>query len=145
MKKQYWVVLAIVLVLVGFLYLRRSKAPVPSGALTAQINNDIVLTKSDKAKGNFLTGPKGMTLYFFDKDTANVSNCYTDCATVWPAYLQETAATSTLPADFSTAKRTDGTTQYTYKGRPLYYYEKDSQPGDINGDGVGEIWHLVKP
>ncbi len=42
-------------------------------------------------------------------------------------------------------KRTDGTLIYAYKGMPIYYYEKDQKAGDITGDGVGGVWHLVKP
>ncbi len=146
MKKEYWIGLIIVLILgAGYLFSHRSPAPTSPGAVAAQINNDIVMTKTDTAKGNFLTDPSGMTVYIFDKDTANVSNCYTTCAKAWPPYLQKTASASTMPADFSTTKRTDGTMQYTYKGRPLYYYEKDKKAGDIIGDGVGDVWHLVKP
>ena len=145
MKKEYLVVLVLLVLGAGYLFWRRSPAPAPAAVVVAQINNDIVKTKTDSVKGNFLTDSRGMALYIFDKDTANVSNCYTTCVKAWPPYLQKTVAASTLPADFGTTKRTDGTMQYTYKGRPLYYYASDSKPGDITGDGVGGVWHLVKP
>ena len=40
--------------------------------------------------------------------------------------------------------RPDGAQQVAYKSRPLYRFSGDSKPGDINGDGVGNIWHAVK-
>jgi predicted lipoprotein with Yx(FWY)xxD motif len=46
---------------------------------------------------------------------------------------------------FSTITRTDGTTQVTYNGWPLYYYAKDQQAGDTTGEGVGSVWYLVSP
>jgi predicted lipoprotein with Yx(FWY)xxD motif len=33
----------------------------------------------------------------------------------------------------------------TYKGLPLYFYEDDADSGDVNGDNVGGVWHVVKP
>src|SRR5512144_1304619 len=38
--------------------------------------------KNDSLR-SFLVDDKGMTLYLFTKDTANVSNCYDKCATSW--------------------------------------------------------------
>jgi predicted lipoprotein with Yx(FWY)xxD motif len=28
---------------------------------------------------------------------------------------------------------------------PLYYYSGDKNIGEINGDGIEGVWHLVKP
>ena len=45
-----------------------------------------------------------------------------------------------------TIKRTDGTTQATYNGRPLYTYIADSSPGQARGNNVnlnGGLWHVV--
>jgi predicted lipoprotein with Yx(FWY)xxD motif len=44
---------------------------------------------------------------------------------------------------FGTTKRTDGTTQVTYNGWPLYYFAKDKAPGDVTGQGVGSVWYVV--
>jgi predicted lipoprotein with Yx(FWY)xxD motif len=30
-------------------------------------------------------------------------------------------------------------------GKPLYRYAGDAQAGDVNGDGVGGVWHVAKP
>ena len=97
------------------------------------------------AKGTgVLVDDKGMTLYTYDKDTANKSNCYGACATAWPPYVVIGTAPTTLPAHLGTTKRTDGSVQYTYDTKPLYYYVKDTKAGDMTGDGVGGVWHVIK-
>jgi predicted lipoprotein with Yx(FWY)xxD motif len=42
-----------------------------------------------------------------------------------------------------TTTRTDGTTQVTYKGMPLYHFAGDTKPGDVNGQGVGDVWFVL--
>ena len=37
----------------------------------------------------------------------------------------------------------DGTTQVTYNGLPLYFFNADKAPGDLNG--VYENWETVAP
>jgi predicted lipoprotein with Yx(FWY)xxD motif len=47
-----------------------------------------------------------------------------------------------------TTKRSDGTSQITYNGHPLYLFEGDHKPGDTNGEGVnafGANWYAVSP
>lgn len=92
---------------------------------------------------SYLKDPKGMTLYIFDKDTAGVSNCEAQCLVAWPAYKSTTATPSGLAANMSVITRSDGSKQYAWMGKPLYYYANDAKPGDTTGDGVGGIWHLV--
>jgi predicted lipoprotein with Yx(FWY)xxD motif len=92
-----------------------------------------------------LTDAKGMTLYTYDKDTNNTSNCTGGCLKAWSPFLVSAgAATTSLPANLGTFKRTDGSMQYTWKGMPLYYFASDTKPGDVTGDGVGGVWHVVK-
>lgn len=103
----------------------------------------------NEALGSFLVGPDGMTLYMFTKDAPGVSNCYDDCAVRWPPLLvpqgtQPTAAEG-IPGTLGVTQRTDGTTQVTYNGMPLYYWFKDVVPGDATGQNVGEVWFVVAP
>lgn len=119
--------------------------PTVSQASPSQATSELLMTKDDSSKGKFLTDGKEMTLYIFDKDTKGVSNCYGGCATAWPPYLQGTDSPSTMPANLTLIKRTDGTMQYAYKGMPLYYYYQDKNVGDTTGDGVGGTWHLITP
>lgn len=121
-----------------------SQTTSPATPAGSPINNSILMTKTDTAKGNYLTDTKGMTLYIFDKDTSNKSNCAGTCLTTWPPF-KAPASSQTLPANIGVIKNADGSMQYTWKQMPLYYYAPDKQAGDIKGDGVGGVWHIVKP
>lgn len=169
MSKLYWI-LAIILIVVIIAYFGRSRiqtflkgttiplqptqiqTKTPSATASAKTatatagttNADIIMTKSNNTKGNYLAGPNGMTLYIFDKDKPGVSNCSGSCAALWPPYTTITPSDN-LPANISLIKQENGISQYAYKGMPLYFYTPDKQPGDVTGDGVGGVWHLVKP
>jgi predicted lipoprotein with Yx(FWY)xxD motif len=99
--------------------------------------------------GKILTDGAGMTLYLYTKDGENVSNCYGQCAVNWPPLLvdagQEPAAGQGLTGSLGTIERTDGGRQVTYNGMPLYYWINDSNPGDVSGQGVGDVWYVVHP
>ncbi|MGD9890800.1 MAG: hypothetical protein AB7R89_16450 [Dehalococcoidia bacterium] len=98
--------------------------------------------------GVILAGSNGMTLYSFDRDEAGVSNCNGPCAETWPPLLLDEGdpiAPSNLTGTLSMITRADGGRQVAYEGRPLYFYRDDEQPGDTLGDGVGGIWHVVRP
>lgn len=102
----------------------------------------------DSALGTILTDSKGNTLYVFLNDTNGESTCYDDCAANWPAFeaTGELAAGNGVDASLlGTTERTDGTTQVTYNGHPLYHFAGDQQPGDTNGQGVGGVWYVVSP
>jgi predicted lipoprotein with Yx(FWY)xxD motif len=83
-----------------------------------------------------------MTAYVFDRDTAGVSTCYAACASAWPAIVL--AAHENSEAPFGETTRKDGARQLTYEGRPMYLFFGDKKPGDINGDGLQGIWHLIQ-
>ena len=93
-------------------------------------------------KGDVLTDAKGMTLYTFDKDKTDTSNCTDDCAHKWPPLL---AAKDAKPAgEFSLVARKDGGHQWAHEGMPLYRWMNDKKPGDTTGDGLGGVWHVAK-
>ena len=92
--------------------------------------------------GQILTTPEGRTVYTFDQDAAGASSCYGDCAEEWPPV---TAAADAQPfGQMSVVTRTDGARQWAYDGKPLYLYHDDDAPGDVEGDGEGGVWHVVK-
>ncbi|MGN8119516.1 hypothetical protein FZC33_00730 [Labrys sp. KNU-23] len=93
------------------------------------------------AHAGVLKAKNGMTLYVFDKDKAGVSSCYDDCAKNWPPYLGKTG--EKMMKDWTLAKRKDGQMQWSYDGKPLYFYKDDKKAGDKAGDGKGGIWHVV--
>lgn len=107
------------------------------------VNNAVVITKTDSKLGQYLADPQGNTLYTYNGDSNGVSNCTGSCLANWPAY-QDKGATTNLPADISTIKRTDnGQIQYTYKGMPLYYFASDTK-GGVTGNNV-ENFSVAKP
>ncbi len=99
--------------------------------------------------GNFLVGPNGMTLYMFANDEMGVSNCVDQCAVNWPPLTVGEGETPTLqpglPGELMTFARADGSTQVAYDGMPLYYWVKDTQPGDATGQNVNNVWFVIQP
>ncbi|WP_321880872.1 COG4315 family predicted lipoprotein [Paraburkholderia bannensis] len=106
--------------------------PVASFAETPKISHGMVVDDD------------GMTLYAFDKDTApGKSACVGACAAMWPAAIADSYDKET--GDWSFIPNSDGKHQWAYKGRPLYRFAQDKQPGQVNGDGFKGMWHTVKP
>lgn len=100
----------------------------------------------DTLDGQVIADLQGMSLYTFDVDTTTESTCYDACEAHWPPALVPTEATGAkLPKDYSTTTRRDGSVQLTLNGHPLYLFAGDSAVGDINGDGLGGVWHLARP
>lgn len=99
-------------------------------------------TPQPDAQG-LLVGSAGHTLYSYDPDgVSGSSQCDASCAAVWPPYVADVGAAVT--AGFSVTKRTDGTRQWVYQGRPLYLFAGDAKAGDHDGDGVNGSWHVVR-
>ncbi|WP_342030466.1 COG4315 family predicted lipoprotein [Pseudomonas sp. SST3] len=90
-----------------------------------------------------LVDHKGMTLYTFDKDADGKSVCKDQCATNWPPLKAE--STDTKTGDWTVITRDDQTSQWAYKGKPVYTYKDDKKAGDKTGDGKGSVWHIIKP
>lgn len=92
-----------------------------------------------------LAGPNGMSLYTFDKDEAGTgkSMCNGPCAANWPPLMA--SASDQAKGDYTIITREDGQMQWAAKGKPLYFWSKDSKPGDMTGDGINKVWHSAKP
>jgi predicted lipoprotein with Yx(FWY)xxD motif len=95
-----------------------------------------------KFQGDVLVAANGMTLYTFDKDTTNKSNCNDGCLKAWPALIA--AADAKLSGEFSIINRDDGGRQIAMNGKPLYFYVADQKVGDVTGDGSGGVWHAIR-
>ncbi|MFZ1363581.1 MAG: hypothetical protein WAS90_01570, partial [Brachymonas denitrificans] len=63
-----------------------------------------------------------MTLYTFDKDGVNQSNCNDQCAVNWPPLLA--GSSDVGRGDFSVLTRADGRKQWALVGKPLYFWSK---------------------
>lgn len=120
---------------------------------TAGSGSGVVSVADNPKLAQILVDSKGNTLYYFEKDKqgGTSSTCSGACAQVWPPYTtsgtpkgQKGAVASKL----GTIKRSDGTTEVTYNGWPLYTYAGDKKPGDTNGNNFeqfGAEWYALTP
>jgi predicted lipoprotein with Yx(FWY)xxD motif len=99
--------------------------------------------------GNILVDSNGRTLYLFGKDTGTTSTCTGSCATFWPPLAVNgpptvgSGANATL---LGTSARSDGISQVTYNGHPVYLYTGDHKAGDTTGQGLvafGGSWFAL--
>ncbi len=115
---------------------------VVDGAEDATGSTSIELASSDV--GDVIVDGDGNSLYLFVPDAAGDSTCYDECETAWPILGEVTDVGDGLDeALLGTTTRTTGDVQATYNGWPLYYFANDAAPGDVNGQGVGDVWYLV--
>jgi len=120
-----------------------SAASKSSGAAT------ISTRKSDL--GTFLVDSQGRTLYLWVADKGSKSTCNGACAQAWPPTLtsgKPKAGKGVKASLLGTTKRSDGKTEVTYDGHPLYTFVQDKAPGDTTGqgsDGFGADWWVVAP
>jgi predicted lipoprotein with Yx(FWY)xxD motif len=98
-----------------------------------------------KVSDGVLVGSNGMTLYTFDKDMAasGKSVCNGPCAANWPPLMATEA--DKAHGDYSVITRDDGKKQWALKGKPLYFWVKDTKPGDKTGDGFNKMWQVARP
>ena len=103
--------------------------------------------KTTSIKGaTVLTNAKGFTLYWFAPDTSTKSVCNGSCAAYWPPVPGHVTLASGVAGTVSTITRSDGSSQATYNGHPLYTYVSDTSPGQASGNNLnlnGGVWHEV--
>jgi predicted lipoprotein with Yx(FWY)xxD motif len=113
-----------------------------------------VVSVDNNAKlGKIIVDSQGNTLYYFEKDKQNggASTCSGACAQVWPPYTASgspKAQSGASASKLGTIKGSDGATQVTYNGWPLYTYVGDKAPGDTNGNNLeqfGAEWYALTP
>jgi predicted lipoprotein with Yx(FWY)xxD motif len=101
--------------------------------------------------GRILVDGSGRTLYLFEKDKGTTSSCFGACASAWPPYPTTGtphAGSGVSASLLGTTTRTDGKTEVTYHGHPLYYFQGDSKLGQTNGqnvDAFGAEWYVLSP
>jgi len=122
----------------------------PAVAPAATLGPRATVTVKTSAFGPVLFDGRGYVLYAFTRDPRGASVCRGACARAWPPYVVKSAprAGSGVAAHrIGTTKRTDGSVQVTYAGRPLYYYVGDRRPGQIlcqNVTEFGGVWRVVR-
>jgi predicted lipoprotein with Yx(FWY)xxD motif len=119
-------------------------APAEPATTAAQAAGGTTVAVASGRLGDILVDGDGRTLYAFTKDQGDQSACSGQCADSWPALTGTANAGSGVQAGLlSTATQADGSSQVTYDGRPLYYFAGDAKPGDVNGQGVGNVWFVL--
>jgi len=115
-----------------------------SPAASASATSSATLTARTIGSQQVLTNSAGLTVYWFALDTSTTSKCTGSCATYWPPVKGPATAGSGVTGTLATITRSDGTTQATYDGHPLYTYAADTAPGQNKGNGLnvsGGLWY----
>jgi predicted lipoprotein with Yx(FWY)xxD motif len=114
-------------------------------ALAAEEMNEYTVNlATNDTLGPYLVNQTGFALYYFMNDAPGngTSTCMGKCSEIWPPFYAENISVplDLNASDFMDATRTDGIEQTAYKGWPLYFYSKDTKAGDVNGEGVNNVW-----
>jgi predicted lipoprotein with Yx(FWY)xxD motif len=106
-----------------------------------------MLTVRKTSAGYVLATRTGQTIYWYSVDVkgSGKSTCAGSCLTAWPAVTGSpmAAAGVQLTGKLGTITRAGGVVQATYNGYPLYTYAQDMSPGQVLGNGVGGVWHVI--
>lgn len=86
------------------------------------------------------TDTRGMTLYTWEKDPAGKSTCVDECAKTFKPFK---AASGAAPfGDWSLIDLGKGEKQWALKGKALYTYVKDVDPGSLRGESPASLGAL---
>lgn len=131
--------------------------PVPAPEPTPQSESEsqpaaegTTITSGASAFGPMLFDATGQAIYIWELEPTATPECYGDCAVAWPPVLTDGAPVAdgdVQPGLLGTVQRTDGGTQVTYNGHPLYYYV-DEGPGEVRCHNVathGGLWWVITP
>ena len=120
-----------------------ANTPAAGGSSSSAAAGGSTVTEKTIGSQQVVVDSSGMTLYWFAIDTPTKSNCSGQCATFWPPVKGPVTAGSGVTGTLGTITRSDGTTQATYDGHPLYTFVGDKSPGQNTGNGKnlsGGLW-----
>jgi predicted lipoprotein with Yx(FWY)xxD motif len=154
MKRKKLIVLVVVVVLAlsaGVVLFFQKRAGVYDGAGNRVnfVRSGVVGYVKSASLGEYLTDKRGITLYVYADDKKLQSTCSGNCLKLWlPAGFDPNdrvdLSTDTLSEKINSAKASDGSRQYAFGDKPLYYYLVDENPGDVNGNGLDNgKWSIV--
>jgi len=115
---------------------------------TSEAPAEATVAVADSDLGEIVVDAEGRTLYVLLVDEGSESTCYDKCADSWPALTVDGEPVAGEGVDGSllgTSARTDGSMQVTLDGHPVYLFGGDQAAGDVNGQGVGDVWFVVSP
>ena len=121
------------------------------GSTQTPASSAVTIKAASSPLGTILVDQEGKTLYLFEADSRNKSNCNGGCLALWPPVTTNGKASAGSGASagmIGTTMRSDGTSQVTYAGHPLYWFSGDTKAGDTNGQGLtdfGGAWYVISP
>ena len=119
-----------------------------SGGTQTSTASAVTLKVASSSLGKILVDQDGKTLYLFEADSANKSNCSGGCLALWPPVMANGKATAGSGVSAGMIGTATGSSQVTYAGHPLYWFSGDPNAGDTNGEGLtdfGGAWYAVSP
>ena len=120
----------------------------PESPRASRSGTRIIVAPSDY--GPMLYDASGQPIYLFTAESDDRPRCYGACAEDWPPVLTRgtpSAAASARTGLLDTTRRTDGSSQLTYAGHPLYFYAHESTYEVLchNVTEYGGTWLVVQP
>lgn len=117
----------------------------PTAGTITEPAQDATVVVQDSDLGQIVVDAEGRTLYVLFADKNGKSTCYDDCEATWPPLTVdgEPSGDGVDAELLGTTERDDGTSQVTLNDQPLYYFASDEAPGDMNGQGIGDVWYVV--
>lgn len=135
-------------------YAAPAQTAAPTWAYPSNAMGYSIMTATNSTLGTYLTDGSGRTLYHLQSDQGSYASKCSDatCTGSWPPFYSGTISVpgNLNPMDFSIIT-VAGYKQYqqaAFKGWPLYYFYKDTKPGDIYGQGLNDnygVWSAVIP
>lgn len=117
---------------------------------TKEATTGTVIKTGDSQYGPMLFDSRGQAIYIWQLEGSSTPECYGDCAEEWPPVLTKGAPVASGDVSsvlLGTTTRTDGTTQVTYNGHPLYFYAHEG-PGEVECHNIkthGGLWWVIQP
>lgn len=132
-----------------------TKANTASSSQEPEAKAETVVTGTTITTGSSKYGPmlfdsRGQAIYIWELEESPAAECYGSCAAAWPPVLtngKPVASGAVNSKLLGTTKRTDGTTQVTYNGHPLYFYANE-KPGEVECHNIkthGGLWWVIQP
>jgi predicted lipoprotein with Yx(FWY)xxD motif len=118
------------------------------GGSSASSTSAVTLKSASSSLGTILVDQDGKTLYLFEADSKNKSNCSGGCLALWPPVMSSGTATAGSGVSAGMIGTAMGSSQVTYAGHPLYWFSGDTKAGDTNGEGLtdfGGAWYAISP
>ena len=108
----------------------------------------VTLKAASSPLGSILVDQDGKTLYLFEADSPNKSNCSGGCLNLWPPVMASGKAAAGSGVTAGMIGTATGSSQVTYAGHPVYWFSGDTKAGDTNGQGLDDFggeWYAISP